>query len=544
MSVLFPAGAGGTLTVGLDSWCRHHVLFRMRLRRALTSLVYGVSLSGLLGVSSASHLDIPAGDLTSALELLARQAHVEFIYSAEDLRGLHTRGVNGDLTAEAALRKLIEGTGLTMSVHSSGAILIARKPLVDHPPGPPSSSRKTTPHSYTPGPSGVSDRQLGGDRRNSLHACGTAISGGRRGLCDPQARNWMNRAPMGWRTTSAFSPESACSHSGTRGMTPCLSAELQPKTSAAPPRRLIDEVPVGDASAITRGGLFTVDLDPTDLERVEVLKGPQRRPVRRLFNGRCHQIRDAGTGPDASRAPSLRGCRSDRRGSATGKLGVTASMPLIEGQLGVRISGYYRHSGGFIDDLGAGGPDTNRANDRGARATLLYRPVDNLTLKVTAMEQDDQAHGNDVVDYDLNTGRPVIGADAQYRYLSEPSKIRLQLYAAEVKYQLQHLEIVSATSYSSLRPVTIFDLTDSLTGLGLTGLPADARAASVYTEPVTKINQELRFVAARRGRLEWMLGGFFQRESADGSYLDRFYQQMMDSPSAGFPWSKPIAWEV
>jgi iron complex outermembrane recepter protein len=37
----------------------------------------------------------------------------------------------------------------------------------------------------------------------------------------------------------------------------------------------IDEVPVGAASAFTRGGYFPIDLNPTDLDRVEVLKGPQ-----------------------------------------------------------------------------------------------------------------------------------------------------------------------------------------------------------------------------------------------------------------------------
>jgi iron complex outermembrane receptor protein len=505
----------------------------MRLRRALTSLVYGVSLSAYSAVSSASHLDIPAGDLTSALELLARQAHVEFIYSAEDLQGLHTRGVNGDLTAEAALRKLIEGTGLTMSVHSSGAILIARNQLVDHPPGPPRAPAKPLHTATPPAPQGYQTGSLeeivvtASMRAEPLYQVAGAVSAISGAQLDEQGAN-------GLADYVGFLPGVGMQSFGHSGYDTVFIRGIATQNVGAATATYIDEVPVGDASAITRGGLFTVDLDPTDLERVEVLKGPQGALYGASSMGGV--IKYVTRAPDLTRAELhlYEDAGLIEGGSTATKLGVTASMPLIEGQLGVRISGYYRHSGGFIDDLGVGGSDTNRANDRGVRATLLYRPVDNLTLKVTAMEQDDQAHGNDVVDYDLNTGRPVIGADAQYRYLSEPSKIRLQLYAAEVKYQLQHLEIVSATSYSSLRPVTIYDLTDSLTGLGLTGLPADARAASVYTEPVTKINQELRFVAARRGRLEWMLGAFFQRESADGSYIDRFYGND-EQPVSGIP---------
>ena len=73
-------------------------------------------------------LDIPAGALTAALDILAHQTHAEFIYSADEIRGVKTRGVHGDVSAETAVQRLLEGTHLVVKVHPSGALLITNEP--------------------------------------------------------------------------------------------------------------------------------------------------------------------------------------------------------------------------------------------------------------------------------------------------------------------------------------------------------------------------------------------------------------------------------
>jgi len=70
-------------------------------------------------------ISIPAGDLTASLELLAKQTGAEFVYDADQLKGITTRGVRGNITPKAAVLKLLEGTNLTLTEHKSGAILIA-----------------------------------------------------------------------------------------------------------------------------------------------------------------------------------------------------------------------------------------------------------------------------------------------------------------------------------------------------------------------------------------------------------------------------------
>jgi Secretin and TonB N terminus short domain len=112
----------------------------MKIPALVAPLLCVISFSMCSAAESTYYVDIPAGKLTTALELLARQSQIEFIYSSEELNGLQTRGVQGDLSTREALSRLLEGTGLVMIVHPSGAILITRsKGLPKAPPANPKS---------------------------------------------------------------------------------------------------------------------------------------------------------------------------------------------------------------------------------------------------------------------------------------------------------------------------------------------------------------------------------------------------------------------
>jgi iron complex outermembrane receptor protein len=99
-------------------------------RTTCLALLCAALLSGPARADSERAMDIAAGDLATALQRLAQQAGIELIYSVDQIKGLRTEGVHGRYTSEIALHKLLEGTNLRVTVHSSGAMLIA-------PPSPP-----------------------------------------------------------------------------------------------------------------------------------------------------------------------------------------------------------------------------------------------------------------------------------------------------------------------------------------------------------------------------------------------------------------------
>jgi hypothetical protein len=75
-------------------------------------------------------MNIPPGELTTALETLAQQANVELIFQPDQLKGLHTDGLVGMMTAQQAAQKLLEGTQLQVRTDpDNGAMMVGAAPV-------------------------------------------------------------------------------------------------------------------------------------------------------------------------------------------------------------------------------------------------------------------------------------------------------------------------------------------------------------------------------------------------------------------------------
>lgn len=96
------------------------------LRGALLAAICSVSMLANAQTESVRQLDIPAGDMVTALDALARQSGAQFIYQADQLKGLRTSGVHGMLSADAALNQLLQGSGFSVRRDTSGAAVIVK----------------------------------------------------------------------------------------------------------------------------------------------------------------------------------------------------------------------------------------------------------------------------------------------------------------------------------------------------------------------------------------------------------------------------------
>ena len=63
--------------------------------------------------ASSSNFSIAKQPLYSALSALAEQAGIQFVYNAELVKSLNSPGVQGQYTADAALQKVLSGTGIS-----------------------------------------------------------------------------------------------------------------------------------------------------------------------------------------------------------------------------------------------------------------------------------------------------------------------------------------------------------------------------------------------------------------------------------------------
>ena len=76
--------------------------------------------------AAAQDFSIPAGDLKQALDAYRAQTGTPLVVSSEAIRGIHTGGVAGDLSADRALSHILSGTGFVAHRDPSGMIAIIR----------------------------------------------------------------------------------------------------------------------------------------------------------------------------------------------------------------------------------------------------------------------------------------------------------------------------------------------------------------------------------------------------------------------------------
>ena len=82
-----------------------------------SALVGGVSVFVLASAAFADEFNIPGGDLKAALNAYSTHTRVALIYLDDDVRGVRTKGAQGDLTAYDALSRILAGTGFVVHRH-------------------------------------------------------------------------------------------------------------------------------------------------------------------------------------------------------------------------------------------------------------------------------------------------------------------------------------------------------------------------------------------------------------------------------------------
>jgi outer membrane receptor protein involved in Fe transport len=76
--------------------------------------------------AAARDFDIPDGDLGAALSTYMAQSGAVLVISADAMRGVRTKGVKGDLSPDAALLRILSGTGF-VAQRDSGVVEIVRR---------------------------------------------------------------------------------------------------------------------------------------------------------------------------------------------------------------------------------------------------------------------------------------------------------------------------------------------------------------------------------------------------------------------------------
>jgi iron complex outermembrane recepter protein len=97
-----------------------------------SAILGGASLIAFAAAAQAHEFNIPAGDLASALSQFTAETGVDLIVSEAAIKGARTNGVHGEAATDAALTRILSGTGFVQQ-REDNAIAIVK--------GAPESSR-------------------------------------------------------------------------------------------------------------------------------------------------------------------------------------------------------------------------------------------------------------------------------------------------------------------------------------------------------------------------------------------------------------------
>jgi iron complex outermembrane recepter protein len=289
----------------------------------------------------------------------------------------------------------------------------------------------------------------------------------------------------------------------------------------------IDDTPYGSSTIYAAGSMLTPDIDPSDIERIEVLRGPQGTLYGSNTLGGL--IKFVTTPPDTTQASGRIGV--DLNSVAGGGSGfgahAMANIPLIANTLGLRVNAYERTDPGYIDNINTGKTEVNEAKVRGARAQLLWTPSDKVSVRFSALAQNLSSDGlaNGGIDLDPNTLRPVYGWDKHSRAAGTGSfKVKYRLYDLSVSDDMGWAKLISTTSYGTLRLNESQDITNLFGSVlnSIFNLP-NGGYAEVQPIALNKVTQELRLQSPADQAWEWRTGLFFTREqTVDGQDITSF----------------------
>jgi outer membrane receptor protein involved in Fe transport len=265
-----------------------------------------------------------------------------------------------------------------------------------------------------------------------------------------------------------------------------------------------------------------------DLERVEVLRGPQGTLYGSSSEGGAVRFitatpRLAGevTGSAHVEASATQG------GAPSAEAGVVLDTPLVKDLAGLRASVWGQHTGGYVDRYSPATGDlvkrnANSSDSQVARLSLRVAPTDELTITPSYYFQN-------VSQADRATYSEALGVDKSNFNIAQPDHDRFGIAALTVEYDFSAVSLKAITSnlhrtqdrtddYSNFGEGR--EIINNLTppaGLPPTILPLPAGKGMGTADALTRSAQnnwteELRLTSNDRpgDRLSWIAGAYFQ----------------------------------
>ena len=333
----------------------------MKFTYLIAGLSGGLFAAVFAGSALAKDFNIPSGDLKSALDDYKKQSGASLFVLSDAVKGVHTAGARGDLSADEALTRILNGTGFVMHHDPSGVIAIVHEQRADDvvsmreaaatAPSVPGASLETVT---------VTSSKIGGDVQN-IPISITALS--QEQLTATQTAggpDLVKQVPNMSFTKTNFSGYSI----QIRGIgTQAVSVTTDPAVAVA-----LNDIP------FIRNHFFEQEF--FDLSQAEVLRGPQGTLYgRNATAGVVNLITARPTDQFEAMASADIGNYQNRR------LEGMINIPIVDDRVDLRIAGEWTKRNGYsfneITDASIDGRDL-----WSSRVSLGFKPIADLQMNL------------------------------------------------------------------------------------------------------------------------------------------------------------------
>ena len=311
----------------------------------------------------------------------------------------------------------------------------------------------------------------------------------------------------------------------------------------------LDDVPLtGPANA--QNGHAVIDPDLYDLNRIEVLRGPQGT----LFGSGSM----GGTVRLITNQPDLTGYHASGESILSGTQGggfnhdnnLMVNIPLVDDKLALRIVGTENYRSGWINravlnpfplvtDNGAVRGDVKDApvgkrysnsNDYqiyAVRTSLLWRPTPNFTITPSFFFETSKQSNPDSYDSVSATNSAPAAGLAHYEVfdIAQPLTDEIKIYSLNANYAFPSVDVTSSTAYWSRVSVQQEEASEAFnnpatgatnfsegvnnSGEGYYGPNGSGPESGVERDPSHQFSEELRFASKGAGRFNWVGGLYY-----------------------------------
>jgi len=301
---------------------------------------------------------------------------------------------------------------------------------------------------------------------------------------------------------------------GVRGVSNVIGGESGIADSTSTVGLYLNDVPIQGSGPLP-------DLALYDLQRIEVLKGPQGTLYGEGAMGGAIKMILNSPNPDAFEAKAETAVETVTDGGTNFLVQGAVNLPIIDEKMAARLVATYRNDDGFIDNIRTGEKDVNSGDALSARGMLDWQVTDEFRAELLVLHQE--------VDRDEFDEQVTGAGDLKTDLIDERfSKVDFDLYALTLRYEFGGAELVSSSSYWK-NDRTRYDrngFTGDTLNFFLSIFDAPPAVAETDAQGFDTIvdqkafTQEIRLSSTGDQRVDWSIGAIYRSAEQDSVGYD------------------------